>query len=96
MGDLNADMGNAIGNKSTLEPTRRGEKLLELVHYFNLFPVNLFQNCSGPLDTFFQPVGVSVQPLTTFCYQIAGLERFLMQKRFACLLITLLIMYLFK
>ena len=53
MGDLNADMGNAIGNKNTGEPTRRGEKLLEFVHYFNLFPANLFQNCNGPLDKFF-------------------------------------------
>ena len=42
MGDLNADMGNAIGDKSAREPSWRGEKLSELVHYFNLFPVNLF------------------------------------------------------
>ena len=55
MGDLNTDMGN--GNKSTREPTRRAEKLLEFVHYFNLFPVNLFQNCKGPLDTFFSTCG---------------------------------------
>ena len=32
MGDLNADMGNAIGNKSTRDSTRRGEELLEFVH----------------------------------------------------------------
>ena len=96
MDDLNADMGNAIGNKSARDPTRRGEKLLEFVHHYNLFSVNLFQNCNGPLDTIFQHVGVSVQPLTTFIYQIAGLKRFLMQKSFACLLIILLIMCLFK
>ena len=53
MGDLNADMGNAIGDKSTREKTRRGGKLFEFVHYFNSFPVNLFQNCNGPLDIFF-------------------------------------------
>ena len=53
MGDLNADMGNAIGDKSAREPSWRGKKLLEFVHYFNLFPVNLFQNCIGPLDIFF-------------------------------------------
>ena len=66
MGDLKADMGNAIGDKSTREPTRHGEKLLKFVHYSNLFPVNLFQDCNGPLDTFFQPVGVSFQLLTIF------------------------------
>ena len=53
MSDQNADMGNDIGNKSTRDPTRRGEKFLEFVHYCNLFPVNLFRNCNGPLDTFF-------------------------------------------
>ena len=52
MGDLNADMGNAIGDKSAREPSRRGEKLLEFVHYFNLF-----QNCIDPLDTFFSTCG---------------------------------------
>ena len=57
MGDLNADKGNAISDRSTREPTRRGEKLLEFVHYFNLVPVNLFQNCNGPLDTFFSTCG---------------------------------------
>ena len=57
MGDLNADMGNAIGNKSAREPSWHGEKLLEFVHYFNLFPVNLFQNCIGPLDTLFSTCG---------------------------------------
>ena len=57
MGDLNADMGNAIGDKSAREPSWHGEKLLEFVHYFNLFPVNLFQNCIGPLDTFFSTCG---------------------------------------
>ena len=67
-------MANATGNKSTREPTRRVEKLLEFVHYFNLFLVSLFQNCNGPLDTFFQPVGISVQPLTAFFDQIAGLK----------------------
>ena len=96
MGDLNANMGNAIGDKSAHKPSYHGEKLLEFAHYFNLSPVNLFQNCTGPLDTFFQPVVVSIQPLTTFSYQIAGLKRLLMQKRFAYLLIILLIMYLFK
>ena len=95
-GDLNADIGNAIGDKSACEPSWHGEKLLEFVHYFNLFPVNLFQNCIGLLDTFFQLVGVSVQPWTTCSYQTAGLKRLLMQKPFAYLLIILLIMYLFK
>ena len=57
MGDLNADMGNAIGDKSAREPSWRGEKLLEFVHYFNLFPVNLFLNCIGPLDTFSSTCG---------------------------------------
>ena len=80
MGDLNADMGNAIGDKSACKPSWHGKKLLEFVHNFNLF-----QNCIGPLDTFFQLVGVSIQPLTTFSYQIPGLKRLLMQKCFAYL-----------
>ena len=85
MGDLNADMRNATGDKSACEPSWHGKKLLEFVHNFNLFPVNLFQNCIGPLDTFFQLVGVSIQPLTTFSYQIPGFKRLLMQKCFAYL-----------
>ena len=42
MGDLNADMRNTVGDKSTRESIRRGKKLLEFVHYFSLFPVNVF------------------------------------------------------
>ena len=57
MGGLNANMGNAIGDKSAREPSWCGEKSLEFVHYFNLFPVNLFQNCIGPSDTFFSTCG---------------------------------------
>ena len=57
LGDLNAYMGNAIGDKSARKQSWHGEKLLEFVHYFNLFPVNLFQNCIGPLDTFSSTCG---------------------------------------
>ena len=87
MGDLNADMGNAIGDKSTREPTGREE---------NCKNSCIISICVKIADTFFQPVSVPIQPLTTFFYQLAGLKRFLMQKRFACLLIILLIMCLFK
>ena len=31
--------------------------MLEFAHYFNLFPVNLFQNGNGPLDNFFSTCG---------------------------------------
>ena len=41
-----------VTKAGTRDQTRRGEKLLEFVHYFNSFPVNLFQNCNGPLDIF--------------------------------------------
>ena len=38
MGDLNAAMGNATGNKSTREPTRRGKKIVRICALFQFVP----------------------------------------------------------
>ena len=97
MGDLNADMGNAIGDKSTHEPTRSGEKFSEFVHYFNLFPTGQFvSNLKWSFRHLFSSCGSFHSTIDYILLPNCWFERFLMQQRFACLLIILLIICLFK
>ena len=95
-GDLNAFMGNAIDDKSARELTRRGEKLLEVMHYFNLFPLSLFQNCNNPLDTFFSTCGRFHSTIDYIFFPNCWFVKISYAKRFACLLIILLLLCLFK
>ena len=52
MGDSNGDLGNALSDRGHYDPNVRGLKLIEFANFFNLRPVNLLANCSGPLETF--------------------------------------------
>ena len=52
MGDFTCDLGNSIGDKAPYEPNQRGLKLAEFANYFNLCPVNLLNQCSGPVYTY--------------------------------------------
>ena len=53
MRDFNSDLGNSLGDKSTLEPNQSGCKMLALADYFNLCPVNLLGSCGGPTTASF-------------------------------------------
>ena len=53
MGDFNGDLGNALGDRGTVNPNQRGVKLLDFANYFNLCPTNLLSTCEGPLETYF-------------------------------------------
>ena len=57
LGDLNGDLGNSLGDKGSYEPNQRGLKLLDLVDFFNLCPVNLLGSCSGPLESYISHCG---------------------------------------
>ena len=52
MGDFNCDLGNSMGDRAPYEPNQRGLKLAEFANYFNLCPVNLLKQCSGPVYTY--------------------------------------------
>ena len=52
MGDFNCDLGNSMGDRAPHEPNQRGLKLAEFANYFNLCPVNLLKQCSGPVYTY--------------------------------------------
>ena len=52
MGDFNDDLGNSRGDKGKCEPNERGLKQLSFANVFNLFPVNLMNMCTGPLEEF--------------------------------------------
>ena len=56
-GDLNDDLGNSLGDKCIYKPNQRGLKLLDLVDFFNLCPVNLLGSCSGPLEPYISRCG---------------------------------------
>ena len=57
LGDLNGDLGNSLGDKGSYEPNQRGFKLLDLVDFFNLCPINLLGSCSGPLESYISHCG---------------------------------------
>ena len=46
-----------IGDRGHYDPNVRGLKLIEFANFFNLCPVNLLDNCSGPLETFVSHCG---------------------------------------
>ena len=56
-GDLNGDIGNSLGDKGSYESNQRGLKLLDLVDFFNLCPVNLLGSCSGSLESYISHCG---------------------------------------
>ena len=57
MGDLNGDLGNSLAGKGKYEANDRGLKILDLINFFNLCPVNLLPTSCGPLETFFAHSG---------------------------------------
>ena len=52
LGDLNDDLGNSLDDKGNYKPNQCGLKLLDLVDFFNICPVNLLKSCSGPLESY--------------------------------------------
>ena len=57
MDDCNGDLGNVLGDRGHYDPNVRGLKLIEFANFFNLCPVNLLANSSGPLETFVSHYG---------------------------------------
>ena len=52
MGDFNCDLENSMGDKAPYKPNQRGLKSAEFANYFNLCPLNLLKQCSGPVYTY--------------------------------------------
>ena len=52
MGDFNCHLGHLCGDCSTSNPDDRGKLIHDFLNQFNLFPVNLDDCCTGPVETF--------------------------------------------
>ena len=77
MGDCNGDLGNVLGDRGHYDPNVRGLKLIEFANFFNLCPVNLLANCSGPLETFVPIVGDTNQlSIIFFCLTVSLIKLF--------------------
>ena len=57
LGDVNGDFGNCLGVRGKKEPNVRGKLLIDFANFFNVCPVNLLSNCSGPLETYISHCG---------------------------------------
>ena len=73
MGDFNCHLGNSMGDRAPYEPNHRGLKLAEFANYFNLCPVNLLKQCSGPVYTYYSYCGRYRSTIITSFYQIVYL-----------------------
>ena len=73
MGDFNCNLGNSMGDRAIYEPDQRGLKLAEFANYFNLCPVNLLKQCSGPVYTYHSYCGQYRSTIDYIFYQIAYL-----------------------
>ena len=58
-GDLNADVGSLGGERSEKIADKRGRTLDTFIKYHNLYPVNLMESASGPINTHYGPTGES-------------------------------------
>ena len=52
MGDFNCHLGHLCGGRSTSNPDDRGKLIHDFLNHFSLFPVNLDDCCTGPIETF--------------------------------------------
>ena len=80
--DYNAHLGKLVGARGYGRADKRGEKLLEFLHYFNLVVLNLLSLTSGPLYTFISendklksPIDFIIVPLAF--YQVFTHAQFL-------------------
>ena len=51
-GDFNCHLGHLCGGCSTSNPDDRGKLIHDFLNHFNLFPVNLDDHCTGPVERF--------------------------------------------
>ena len=58
-GDMNGDIGNLCGGRSTKEPSQRGKILFDFYSNYNLSPANSLASTKGPIETFVGPKGSS-------------------------------------
>ena len=52
MGDFNGDESNSTCDKAKHEPDQHELKLLDLVNYFKLCPLNLIGTCHNPTEIY--------------------------------------------